>query len=178
MSTIYFTASSLDGFIVDTDDSLDWLTSREIDADGAFGYQAFSRSVGALVMGSATYEWILKDQPGEWMYDQPTWVLTHRPQIVADGHPVQTYVGAVEDLHPTLVDAAGERDVWVVGGGDVAAQFAAAGLIDQLIVSYAPCSLGAGSRVLPIRSEWALVESAVNGDFVCARWVRAAPATS
>lgn len=178
MSTVYFTASSLDGFIVDTEDSLDWLTSRDIDTDGALGYQAFSRSVGALVMGSATYEWMLKNQPGDWAYEQPTWVLTHRPQIVADGHPVHTFVGAVEDLHPRLVEAAGERDVWVVGGGDVAAQFATAALIDEMIVSYAPCSLGAGSRVLPVRSEWALAESAVNGDFVCARWVRAPHAST
>jgi hypothetical protein len=42
-----------------------------------------------------------------------------------------------------------------------------------MIVTYAPCSLGGGSRVLPIRSEWALAESAVNGDFVCARWRKA-----
>jgi dihydrofolate reductase len=178
LATIYFTASSLDGFIVDTDDSLDWLTSRAIDADGPFGYQAFSRSVGALVMGSATYEWLRKNQPGGWMYEQPTWVLTHHPQIIADGHPVHTYAGTVDDLYPTLVTAAGGRDLWVMGGGDVAAQFAAAGLIDELIVSYAPCSLGAGSPVLPIRSEWTLAESTVNGDFVCARWVRAAPVTA
>lgn len=44
-------------------------------------------------MGAATYEWIVKNQPGEWMYCQPTWVVTHRPDIVAAGHPVQT------DLH-------------------------------------------------------------------------------
>lgn len=172
MSTVYFTASSLDGFIVDTSDSLDWLTSRDIDADGPFGYRAFGNSVGALVMGSATYEWLLTNQPGDWMYEQPTWVLTHRPQIVADRHPVHIYAGAVEDLHPELVAAAAGKDVWVMGGGDIAAQFAAAGLIDELIVSYAPCTLGAGSRLLPMRSEWALVESGVNGDFVCARWVR------
>jgi dihydrofolate reductase len=174
LSTVYFTASSLDGFIVDTAGSLDWLTSRDIDQAGPFGYQAFSRSVGALVMGSATYEWLLKNQPGDWMYQQPTWVLTHRPQIVSEGHPVNVYAGAVEDVHPLLVAAAAGKDVWVVGGGDIAAQFAAAGLIDQMIVSYAPCSLGAGSRLLPIRSEWALAESGVNGDFVCARWVREA----
>lgn len=172
MATVYFTASSLDGYIVDSDDSLDWLTSRAIDASGSFGYEAFAKSVGALVMGAATYAWIRRNQPGDWMYEQPTWVLTHRPETIADEHPVQAYAGAVGDLHPRLVAAAGDRDVWVVGGGDVAAQFVAANLVDEIIVSYAPCSLGAGSRVLPIRSEWALAEHAVNGDFVCARWTR------
>lgn len=173
MSTIYFTASSLDGFIVDADDSLDWLLSRDIDADkGPFGYQAFVETVGALVMGSATYEWLVRNQPGDWMYEQPSWVLTHRPQIVVDGHPVQVHTGAVAGLHPELVAAAVGKDVWVVGGGEVAAQFAEADLIDEMIVAYAPCSLGSGARVLPIRSEWTLVESGVNGDFLCGRWVR------
>jgi dihydrofolate reductase len=170
MATVYFTASSLDGYIVDEKDSLDWLTSREVDADGPFGYEAFIKSVGALAMGSATYEWVVNNHPGDWMYEQPSWVLTHRPQIIVAGHPVQTFGGDVTELHSKLVSAAAGKDVWVVGGGDVAAQFVAAELIDEMIVSYAPCSLGGGSRVLPIRSEWALAESAVNGEFVCARW--------
>jgi dihydrofolate reductase len=172
MATVYYTASSLDGYIVDEAGSLDWLTSRAIDKDGPFNYDAFIKSVGALVMGSATYEWVVNNHPGDWMYEQPSWVLTHRPEIIADGHAVQTYNGDVAELHPKLVSAAASRDVWVVGGGNVAAQFVAAGLIDEMIVSYAPCSLGGGSRVLPIRSEWTLVESAVNGDFVCARWLK------
>jgi dihydrofolate reductase len=173
MATVYYTASSMDGYIVDEADSLDWLTSRAIDADGPFGYEAFAKSVGALVAGAKTYEWVVRNHPGEWPYTQPSWVLTHRPDIIADGHPVQTFTGEVVDLHPELVSAAAGKDVWVVGGGDVATQFVTAGLIDEVIVSYAPCSLGGGSRVLPIRSEWTLVESAVNGDFVCARWRKA-----
>ena len=80
------------------------------------------------------------------------------------------FAGDVTDLHPMLVAAAADRDVWVVGGGQVAAQFAAAGLIDEMIVSYAPCSLGTGARVLPLRTEWSLQEVGRNGDFVCARW--------
>ena len=173
MATVYFTASSLDGYIVDEAESLDWLTSRNIDANGPFGYEAFIKDVGALVMGSATYEWVVRNHPGDWMYEQPSWVLTHRPEIVADGHPVQTFAGDVAELHPKLASAAAGKDVWVVGGGDVAAQYAAVGLIDEMIVTYAPCSLGGGSRVLPIRSEWTLVESSGNGDFVCARWRKA-----
>jgi len=173
MATVYFTASSLDGYIVDEADSLDWLTSRAVDADGPFGYEAFIKTIGALVMGSATYEWIVNNHPGDWMYEQPSWVLTHRPQIIAEGHSVQVFDGDVAELHPKLLSAAAGKDVWVVGGGETAAQFSSAGLIDEMIVTYAPCSLGAGSRLLPIRSEWALVESAVNGDFVCARWRKA-----
>jgi dihydrofolate reductase len=174
MSTIYYTAASLDGYIVDTDGSLDWLLTRNIDNDGPFGMDEFMASIGSLVMGSATYEWLLKNQPGDWMYEQPTWVLTHRPEIIAEGHPVQAFAGSVAQLHPILVEAAAGKDVWVMGGGDIAAQFVAGGLVDQVIVSYAPCTLGAGSRVLPLRSEWRLVESASNGDFVVAKWEPAA----
>jgi dihydrofolate reductase len=173
MATVYFTASSLDGYIVDEAQSLDWLTSRAVDAEGPFGYEAFIKGVGALVMGSATYEWVKNNHPGDWMYEQPSWVLTRRPQIIAEEHPVKVFDGDVAQLHPALVSAAEGKDVWVVGGGDTAAQFVAADLIDEMIVTYAPCTLGAGSRVLPMRSEWALVEAGVNADFVCARWRKA-----
>jgi dihydrofolate reductase len=173
MSTVYFTASSIDGFIVDEHDSLEWLLSRDIDVERRFGYRAFERSIGALVMGATTYEWILANQPGDWAYEQPTWVVTHRPQIVAPGHHVSVFDGDITELHPQLVRDAGHRDVWVVGGGEVAAQFVAAGLVDELVVSYAPCTLGSGGRLLPARSEWTLVESGTNGEFLCARWRKA-----
>jgi len=173
MATVYYTASSLDGYIADEHDSLDWLITRDIDANGPFNYDAFIATVGSLVMGSTTYEWVVNHENGMWPYTQPCWVMTHRPQIIRDDHPVHTFQGEARDVHPDLVEAAMGKDVWVVGGGDVAAQFATAGLIDEMVVTYAPCSLGAGSRVLPVRSEWELAESAVNGEFVCARWRRA-----
>jgi dihydrofolate reductase len=169
MATIYFTAASLDGFIVDSKDSRDWIDARTIDSDGPFGITAFAQSVGALVMGATTYEWILDNQPERWRYDQPTWVLTHRPQIVAPVLPARVFSGDVADLHPMLLQEARYRDVWVVGGGDTAAQFARAGLIDEMIVTYAPCTLGSGGRLLPARSDWQLVEAETNGDFLCAR---------
>lgn len=173
MSTTYFTAASLDGFVVDDKASLDWLMSRDIDHSGPFGYERFITDVGALVMGATTYEWVRDEQPGaDWMYSQPTWVVTHRPEIVAAAHPVMVFSGDVGDLHRQLVAAAGEKDVWVVGGGDVAAQFVSAGLVDQLVVTYAPCTLGGGAPLLPIRSEWMLIDAGRNGDFVCARWAR------
>ncbi|MCK0177197.1 dihydrofolate reductase family protein [Mycolicibacterium sp. F2034L] len=175
MACIYYTASSLDGYIVDDADSLDWLLSRDIDPHGPFHYEDFAAGVGALVMGSATYEWIARHEPGAWPYTQPSWVMTSRPHIIDDAHPVRTFSGDVRDLYPELVAAAGDRHVWVVGGGVIAAQFVTAGLVDEMVVTYAPCSLGAGSPVLPVRSEWTLAETAVNGEFLCARWVSVRP---
>lgn len=173
MATVYYTASTMDGFIVDEVESLDWLLSRTFDVEGPFGYDAFAAEVGALAMGSSTYEWIVKNQPGPWVYSQPSWVLTSRPGIVQDGHPVQTFEGDIVQLHEILLDAAGAKHVWVMGGGQTAAQFVAAGLVDEMVVTYAPCTLGAGARLLPIRSEWELIEVDRNGEFVCARWRKA-----
>ena len=100
-------------------------------------------------------------------------MLTHRPHIIADGHPVQTFDGDVAELHPKLVSAAAGKDVWVVGGGRRGRAVRDGGTDRRDDRHYAPCSLGGGSRVLPIRSEWVLAESAVNGEFVCARWRKA-----
>ena len=125
-------------------------------------------------MGSATYEWLVRNHPGAWSYEQPSWVLTHRPHIIVEGHPVQTFDGDVRQLHSKLVADAAGKDVWVMGGGDVAAQFAAAGLIDEMIVSYTPCSLGRRiSRCCRSGRSGCWWRQGVNGEFVCARWRRA-----
>ena len=147
MATVYYTAASLDGFIVDENKSLDWLVSRDIDADGPFAIDPFLASVGALVMGADTYEWILDNQPGEWMYPQPSWVLTHRDGLVADGHDVQTFAGDVADLHPVLCAAAGDKLVHVMGGADVIRQALSAGYVEELSISIAPVVLGGGKRL-------------------------------
>ena len=49
--TQYYTATTLDGFIADPDNSLDWLFTREQDEDGPMNYGAFIAQVGALAMG-------------------------------------------------------------------------------------------------------------------------------
>ena len=174
MTTIYFTASSIDGFIADPDNSLSWLLSRDVDTRGPMGYEGFVDQVGALAMGSTTYEWILEHQvnaapPVPWPYEAPTWVFSTRdlPAVSANVHLVR---GDVADIHPRMADAAGERAVWVVGGGDLAGQFLDAGLLDEMWVQYAPVSLGGGAPLLPRRVEMHLEEVVRNRDFACARY--------
>ena len=58
--------------------------------------------------------------------------------------------GPILEFVDDLKDAAGGRNVWVVGGGVLAAQFADAGLLDELIVSVIPVVLGGGKPLLPM----------------------------
>jgi dihydrofolate reductase len=69
-----------------------------------------------------------------------------------------------------MVAAAGGRNVWIVGGGDLVGQFADVGLLDEVIVSVAPVTLGAGAPLLPRRLELQLEALERNVDLACARF--------
>ena len=69
-----------------------------------------------------------------------------------------------------MVSAAGDKDIWVVGGGDLAGQFADHGLLDRVVVSIAPVTLGAGRPLFPRRHDLRLVETGRSGDFVVATY--------
>ena len=156
MRTQYYTASSLDGFIADPDDSLDWLFPLGDIADTS--YPTFIRDVGALAMGSATYEWMLRHvvapgatEPQPWPYEQPTWVFTSRVLPAVAGADLRFARGDVRPVHEAMAAAAGGRNVWIVGGGDLAGQFHDAGLLDDLFVQVGSVTLGAGKPLLPRR---------------------------
>src|SRR6476646_4318612 len=77
----YFTACTLDGYIADENNSLDWL--YEVPHDEEDGYwDRWFPSVGGLVMGATTYEWMLNHGgPDSWRKyygERPGWIFTHR----------------------------------------------------------------------------------------------------
>jgi len=173
--TQYYTASSLDGFIADPDNSLEWLFSRQRDDSGLLSYGRFIAEVGAIAMGATTYEWLLEhevyksDPSGVWPYEMPCWVFTHREPPVVAGSAVELTSERVADVHARMAVAAGGKNIWLVGGGDLVGQFADAGLLDEILVTFAPITLGAGAPLLPRRLELRLEEAGRNGDFVGAR---------
>ena len=176
---VYYTASTLDGFIADEHDSLEWLFEHETGEKdgGAPGYDEFIAGIGALVMGATTYEWVrahLESSGDPWPYEQPTWVFTHR-QLPAVAENVTFAQGDVAEHWDALVRAAGDQDVWVVGGGDLAGQFADHGLLTRVVVQYAPVTLGAGRPLFPRRHDLALVEHGRNGDFLVATYAVRGP---
>lgn len=156
MKTQYYTSCSLDGFLATEDDSLDWLFPLgDIEQTS---YPAFFKDVGAIAMGSSTYEWILHHaqevsaQTGSaWPYAQPTWVFTSRRLPVIDGADVRFAHGQVRTVHDAMRAAANSKNIWVMGGGDLAGQFHDAGLLDEIIVTVGSATLGRGKPLFPRR---------------------------
>ena len=152
----YYAASTLDGFIAAEDDNLDWLLGYEGKYEGpetepgpmsgGGSYERFYEGVGALVGGSTTYEWVL-EHLDKWPYEgKPWWVLSSRDLRVpeAEGVDVRVVDASVTEIHEEVVASAGERNVWIIGGGNVASQYADAGLLDDILVTVVPVVLGTG----------------------------------
>jgi dihydrofolate reductase len=155
--TQYYTATSLDGFIADPDNSLDWLFQFHGEEPGG-DYPDFIKNVGALVMGSTTYEWLLDhekllepDGASRWPYKQPTWIFTSRNLPAVQGADIRFAHGDVRAHFDEMVAAADGKNLWVVGGGDLAGQFYDHDLLDDIIVTIASVTLGGGAPLLPRR---------------------------
>lgn len=169
---LYYTATTLDGFIADEHDSLQWLFEQEHDPAGPGGHDAFMEGIGAMVMGATTYVWITEHMAstGEaWAYQVPCWVFTHR-DLPAAGDDVRFISGELSEHHAAIAESAGDRDIWVVGGGDLAGQFADLGELHQVHLSIAPVTLGAGRSLFPRQHDLRLVDLDRNGAFVVATY--------
>ncbi|HSJ01344.1 MAG TPA: dihydrofolate reductase, partial [Verrucomicrobium sp.] len=104
MKTQYYTATSLDGFIATEDDSIEWLFP--LGDMTTSGYTEFIAEVGALAMGSATYEWMLRNAEtvaaevgSAWPYTQPVWIFSSRELPAIEGADIRFVKGDVQSVH-------------------------------------------------------------------------------
>ncbi|MFP7833567.1 dihydrofolate reductase family protein [Marisediminicola sp. LYQ134] len=169
---LYDTATTMNGYIADDTNSLSWLFA--VSSDSADGLVPGDATV--LVMGSTTYEWVLDEgdilaNPAKWKEfhgDRPTFVFTTRHLPRPEGADVRFVRGPVIDVVPALRAAADDGDIWVVGGGDLAGQFADSDALDGIALSVAPVVLDGGAALLPRRIEsdrLRLVSAAAHGQF-------------
>ncbi|QNO36714.1 dihydrofolate reductase [Protaetiibacter sp. SSC-01] len=178
------TATTIDGYIADEQNSLAWLFAVPGSDDAERDIATPDSAVD--VMGSTTYEWMLREMdllahPEKWTEffgAKTVYVFTSRELPTPDGADIRFLRGAVADALPTIRETAGDGDVWVIGGGDLAGQFLDAGALDELAVSIAPVTLGAGAPLFPRRLEsdrLHLVEATQFGQFVRAVYEVRAP---
>ncbi|MCW5953730.1 MAG: dihydrofolate reductase family protein [Propionibacteriaceae bacterium] len=156
---LFDTATSLNGWIADEENSLAWLFAVEGGEQPDEGLIPAAASV--LVEGSTTYLWLLDEQdilahPERWREfhgDRPTFVFTRRELPRPEGADIRFASGPVAEVLPEIRQAAGSGDIWVVGGGDLAGQFLDADALDEIALSVAPVALSGGAPLLPRRVE-------------------------
>jgi dihydrofolate reductase len=157
--TQYYTAATLDGFIADENHSLDWLFEVDREQGGENSFGAFFADIGAMAMGATTYEWVLEhdrllEEPEKWRGyygETPCWVFTHRALPSIPGAEIRFVEGNVAPVHGEMTRAAAEKNIWLVGGGNLVGQFADQELLDEILVGVAPVTLGRGAPLLPRR---------------------------
>ena len=171
---IFDAACTLNGFLADEQHSLQWLF--EVPGAGEPDPSLFPSHAAVHVEGANTYLWVLEHEdllghPQRWqeLYgNKPTFVFTSRDLPIPRGADVRLVSGVVADALPGIREAAGDGDIWVLGGGELVGQFIDARALDRLALTIAPATLRGGAPVLPRNigaDQLQLVHAAQTGPF-------------
>lgn len=140
---ILYIAVSLDGFIAKADGSVDWLHDPTYDLEGEdFGYTNFYASIDTTLMGNETYKTVLGfDVPFPYP-DKKNFVFT-RTKPAEKAEFVEFISGDIVEFTREL-KAENGKNIWLIGGGKIDALFLKHNLIDEMILTIIPRTLGAG----------------------------------
>jgi dihydrofolate reductase len=145
---------SLDGFINDSNGSIEKLYSDFRELHDVSAFQEMIKNTGAVIMGKNAYEMA---DPFMWANDDyefqtPIFVLTHTPPAKypeGNGRLSFTFVtDGIESAVSQARTAANGKDVQVIGGASTIQQCLNAGLCDELQLDIMPVLLGKGLRLL------------------------------
>jgi dihydrofolate reductase len=138
---------SLDGYIADTDGTLDWAFG--FPGPSAAAVSEIIASIGAVLAGRHGYDLGMmrgdkKVYGGAW--SGPQFVLTHRREDAPDNSSITFVSGGIRQAVETARAAADGKDV-VIMGANISQQCLAEGLVDELLLHVVPVVLGDGIRL-------------------------------
>lgn len=141
---ILYIAQSLDGYIARPDGNIDWLTSVPYPKDGSdYGYSELMARTGTIIMGRKTYEEILGFD-FDWSYTgYATFIVTSNEKLEIQTPDTSLLTGSFNDFIETRKQQS-DKDIWLMGGGELIKAFMAEGLIDTMIISIIPKIIGDG----------------------------------
>ncbi|TDF35537.1 dihydrofolate reductase [Alteromonadaceae bacterium M269] len=149
MANTVFIATSLDGFIADKDDGIDWLHSMPNPTNSDMGFALYMSNIDAIIMGRNTFELVLSIDV-DWPYIKPVFVLSHSLKTVPTELKEKVFLinGAPEDVLK-IIHEKGFKNLYIDGGVTIQ-NFLKEDLIDSMIITTIPILLGQG---IPLFSE-------------------------
>ena len=161
--TSYYVAVSLDGFLAREDGVVDWLSNYTNPFETPYDYEPFYQTVSAVVMGRKTYDTVLGF--GEYPYQgKPGLVLSKNADFQVNESGVES-VSANWKEKVVKLKSSVENRVWLVGGGETASLFVRENLLDEIILTIIPETIGTGIQWLgkiPLSASWLLSEHHVS----------------
>ncbi len=138
---IFYLAASLDGFLADENGGVDWLEPFQKESYD-YGYTDFLKTIGTVLSGSKTYEQA-KDFPDGWNFPgTKSYIFTSRDIDTGGREDIVIWRDGVGELADALRSE--PKDIWLLGGAALAANFFNEGLVDELILTQIPVVLGKG----------------------------------
>ncbi len=141
-----FIAMSLDGYIADSNSSVDWLSGQSENEENIDTYSEFIQDIDTVIMGWNTYHQIVTElSPDEWVYDDfKSYVITHKSKKSSD-KIIFTNESPIE-LVKKLKEENG-KGIWICGGANIIQQLVNEDLIDCYYITVVPTILGSGIRL-------------------------------
>ena len=147
-----FIATSIDGFIADSDGGIDWLHAIPNPENNDMGYSDFMSEIDALVMGRTTFETVCGFDI-EWPYDKPVFVLSRSLRKVPKNLEGKVFlVGGPLEKVLSHINALGHHRLYIDGGRTIQG-FLKEDLIDEMIITTIPILLGGGTALFAKVSE-------------------------
>lgn len=160
--TVLYIATSLDGFIARPDGNLEWLTSIPKPQTGDdYGYTDLLNSIGTTIMGRKTYDEIIGFGV-DWPYvGLDSFVVTTNKELKIQSPDTYTLTENLKDFVTDLKKKT-EKDIWLIGGGQLVTTFINEGLLDKMIITLIPKIIGEGLPLFadkPKETNWKLTEA-------------------
>lgn len=143
---ILYIATSLDGYIATADGGVAWLDKYE-HGEEDYGYSEFMEGVGSVIVGGKTFRQVQGFGEGA-MPEVETYVLTRQGLTGSPDPSTHAYSGDMTALVDKLKGES-EKDIWLMGGGEIVALFARERLIDEYMMFVMPVLLGEGVPLFP-----------------------------
>lgn len=143
MANKVFIATSLDGYIADKNNKIDWLHQLPNPTGDDLGFDAFFEGIDALLMGRNTFEMVMSFDV-EWPYSKPVFVLSSTLTHIPKGYEGKVFFvnGELQNILKNLTEL-GYHNLYIDGGKTIQS-FLKEDLVDEMILTRIPVLLGGG----------------------------------